>query len=437
MKKRLPAGALCACLLACAAGCGESAKPVDTTPETTAAAAAFDTTAAPEATEAATEAQKRKLVTEFSEEAVTPYNAFSLELLRRNLNEEGSSTLVSPLSVLSALGMAANGADGETLTEFESAFGLSMQELNLFMAYLRDSQDDGYTTINNANSLWLSSNRGFQVKPEFLDTNAKYYNAQVQTVPFSDSLPAQVNGWVKENTHGMIDNILDKAEENDVAYLVNAVAFEAKWLDPYDEYDVKKERFTREDGTAALMDLMSSTEDATRCYLHDDNAEGFLKPYSGNKYAFAALLPDKGVRVKDYLDSLSGEKLTGILKNAAEERIDVKIPKFESTFGTSLVDSLKSMGIKRAFDMDDADLSRLGTMMTGENLYLSEVIHKTYISVAEQGTKAGAATIASATAGSAMPSEKPKQIYLDRPFVYMLVNLETNTPLFIGTYMGE
>ena len=93
------------------------------------------------------------------------------------------------------------------------------------------------------------------------------------------------------------------------------------------------------------------------------------------------------------------------------------------------------MGIQSAFDMDAADLTRLGKSDSGDNLFISNVLHKTFISVAEQGTRAGAATLASAS-GSAAPSARPRQIYLDRPFVYMLVNLETNTPLFIGTLMA-
>ena len=140
--------------------------------------------------------------------------------------------------------------------------------------------------------------------------------------------------------------------------------------------------------------------------------------------------------MKDYLDSLSGEKLTEILKNAAGDRIDAKIPKFEYTFDAELNDSLKSMGIKNVFEPVNADLSRLGTMESGENVYISRVIHKTFISVAEQGTKAGAATLAGASTGAMQPEQR-KEIFLDRPFVFMLVNRETNTPLFIGTYMGD
>ncbi len=255
MHKKRIAAVLAACMLAAAAGCAGNRQPSrpPTAPETTAAStepptATQPTTEQPTTVPPATES-KLKRVTTFSQDAVIPYNAFSLELLRKNLKEDNSSLLVSPLSVLSALGMTANGANGETLQEFENAFGMQTEELNLFMAYLQYSDADdellqsfenelGILTevpvIHNANSLWLSSDRGFTAEQGFLDTAEQYYNAQVNTVPFDSKLPGQINGWVKENTDGMIDSILDNVEPNDVAYLVNAVAFDAKWEKPYE-----------------------------------------------------------------------------------------------------------------------------------------------------------------------------------------------------------
>ena len=443
MHKRLMTGILAACLLAAAAGCAENKQPSQAAaaPETTAAFTEQPTTVQP-----TTEASKNR-VAAFSQDAVVPYNAFSLELLRRNLKEDNSSLLVSSLSVLSALGMTANGADGETLREFENAFGMKAGELNRFMAYLQDSGTDdelsyfeeelgiqaGEPVIHNANSLWLSSDRGFTAEQAFLDAAAQYYNAQVNTVPFGSKLPDQVNGWVKENTGGMIDGILDKAEPNDVAYLVNAVTFDAKWETPYESDNVRSGAFTCEDGSQQTVKMMSGMERGERCYLQDDSAEGFLKPYCGGRYAFAALLPNEGVRVGDYLDALTGEKLTAILQQADDTPVDAMIPKFEGSYNVPLNESLQAMGIQSAFDMDAADLTRLGKSDSGATLYISRVLHKTFISVAEQGTKAGAVTLAGAS-GSA-PSVKPKQIHLDRPFVYMLADMQTNTPLFIGACM--
>ena len=200
MHKKRIAAVLAACMLAAAAGCAGNRQPSrpPTAPETTAASTEPPTATQPTTEQPTTEQpttvppateSKLKRVTTFSQDAVIPYNAFSLELLRKNLKEDNSSLLVSPLSVLSALGMTANGANGETLQEFENAFGMQTEELNLFMAYLQYSDADdellqsfenelGILTevpvIHNANSLWLSSDRGFTAEQGFLDTSTAY-----------------------------------------------------------------------------------------------------------------------------------------------------------------------------------------------------------------------------------------------------------------------
>ncbi|MBQ1944850.1 MAG: hypothetical protein II346_07570, partial [Ruminococcus sp.] len=143
MHKKRIAAVLATCMFAAAAGCAGNRQPSrpPTAPETTAASTEPPTATQPTTVPPATESKLIRITT-FSQDAVIPYNAFSLELLRKNLKEDNSSLLVSPLSVLSALGMTANGASGETLQEFENAFGMQTEELNLFMAYLQYSDTD-------------------------------------------------------------------------------------------------------------------------------------------------------------------------------------------------------------------------------------------------------------------------------------------------------
>ena len=211
--------------------------------------------------------------------------------------------------------------------------------------------------------------------------------------------------------------------------LVNALAFEAEWSQPYEEMQVRDGVFTREDGTEQTAEFMYSDEGH---YLADDMATGFMKYYKGYKYAFAALLPNEGVSVEEYIASLDGESLHTMLANPQFDTVFAAVPKFEVEYGTELSEVLSGMGMNDAFDPECADFSGIGTSARG-NLYISQVIHKTFISVAEKGTKAGAATATMMEAGGA-PSE-PKEVYLDRPFVYMLVDCENGTPLFVGTMM--
>jgi serpin B len=188
--------------------------------------------------------------------------------------------------------------------------------------------------------------------------------------------------------------------------------------------------FTKEDGMQQQAELMYSMEEQ---YLEDANAVGFIKYYADKKYAFVALLPDEDISVKNYIDSLTGEKLASMLANPTDIQVNAAIPKFENENSIEMNDVLKAMGMTDAFDYTVSDFSGIGTSIAG-NLYISRVLHKTFIAVDEKGTKAGAATVEEMKDGSAEPKEI-KTVYLDRPFVYMLIDCEANLPVFIGTLM--
>lgn len=362
---------------------------------------------------------------------------FALRLLRRSIEtEEGKNTLVSPLSVFGALAMTANGAKGDTLSEMEAVLGMNMDEVNAYFKALLDNlpkdQADSLR-FHLANSVWFIDDDSFAVNDEFLHKNADFYDADVFRAAFDEETLKEINDWVKENTDGMIPAILDKIPEEAVMYLVNALAFEGEWIEPYKEHLVNPGTFTRENGTKTTVDFMWSGEHS---YLEGEGAVGFVKYYKGGKAAFAALLPKEGTTVSDLLASLDGEGLIGILSSARSTRVDTALPKFETSTDLELSDILSAMGMPMAFDMGAADFTGLGTSTAG-NIYISRVLHKTFISVAEQGTKAGAATAVELAAKSAMPQEEPKRVILDRPFVYMLIDCETNVPFFIGTFMAE
>ena len=350
---------------------------------------------------------------------------FAVRLLQ-NSSEEGKNTLVSPLSVLYALSMTANGADGNTRAQMESVLGASVGVLNNFLG--------GYDTgeeLHLANGIWYKDDPNLTVEQSFLQTNADYYKAGIYKAPFDETTRTDINSFVEEHTHGMVKDILDKIPEDVVMYLVNALAFEGKWEEIYKGNQVNNAVFTTEYGTQQDMELMYSEE---RKYLEDENATGFLKYYAGRKYAFAALLPKEGVTVSDYVQNLTGEHLQKLLGNAEHVTVNAAIPKFETAFDVEMSDILKAMGMPDAFDGSLADFSKMATHTDG-NLFISRVLHKTFISVAEQGTKAGAATVVEAASESAMEMET-KQVTLDRPFVYMILDCKTNIPVFMGTLMN-
>ena len=230
----------------------------------------------------------------------------------------------------------------------------------------------------------------------------------------------------------MITRIIDKIPSDAVMYLVNGLAFEAEWIQIYEKHQVKESEFSNSDGTKSKDEFMYSTE---LTYLQDENAKGFMKYYDEGKYAFVAMLPDENTEISDYVSSLNGEKIFNILSGRTTKTVYTSIPKFESENNTEMSDALKNMGMKSAFDMYNADFSRLGSSSHG-NIYINNVLHKTYISVGEKGTKAGAVSVIEASEGDAPESEAPKEVYLNRPFMYMIVDCEYNIPLFIGTVLN-
>ena len=356
---------------------------------------------------------------------------FAIRLFQAS-NEKDKNTLISPLSVLCALAMTANGAEEETLAQMEEVLGMTTEELNLYLySYMKNLPQGDKYKLSLANSIWFTEDERFTVNQDFLQTNADYYGADIYKAPFDKQTLKDINNWVKQNTDGMIPEILDQIPPEAIMYLVNALAFEAEWSEIYEKHQVKDGEFTKEDGTKQDVKFMYCSEGT---YFEDEKATGFMKRYVGGKYAFVALLPDEGVTVSEYIASLDGESLNALLANPQYATVHTSIPKFETEYKVEMSEILKSMGMTEAFDMYNADFEGFGTSTDG-NIYISRVLHKTFISVGEKGTKAGAATIVEMKDGAAAEPTEPKEVYLDRPFVYMLVDCENNIPFFIGTMM--
>ena len=358
---------------------------------------------------------------------------FGVRLFQTSM-EEGKNTLISPLSVLYALAMTANGADGETLAQMQQVLGMDSDDLNCYMlAYMDLLPEAEEYKMSLANSIWFKDDPNFTVNESFLQTNADYYGSSIFKAAFDEGTRNDINNWVKEHTDEMIPEILDEIPDEAIMYLVNALAFEAQWDDVYDEFQVRDGIFTKEDGTKQDVEMMHADEYK---YLSDDLATGFIKYYEGRKYAFAALLPNEGVTVQQYVDSLTGSHLQKMLADPEEIQVFTCIPKFESEYDIEMSEVLQEMGMTDAFDWCIADFSKLGTYnVDGMNICINRVLHKTFISVAEQGTKAGAATAVEMVAEGAAEIQEYREVILDRPFVYILIDCETNLPFFIGTMM--
>lgn len=357
---------------------------------------------------------------------------FAVQLLQQSWQEQEEPTenmLLSPLSVLSALTMTANGAQGDTLSQMEEAFGLPLARLNGYLqTYVNDLPQTEQSSLSVANSIWLKDDENIVVQPDFLQINAAYHGAAVYQEPFDAETLNKINEWVRTKTDGMIDGILEQISPDAIMYLINALAFDAEWENPYREHQVWLDIFTKEGGGQRKVNFMYSTEPV---YLQDENTSGFIKYYAGRDYAFVGLLPATGTRLEDYVAGLSGEKLYQLLENAEYQDVDVSIPKFAVDYDLQMNDVLQRMGMLDAFDLALADFSNMAACADGRNIFINEVLHKTHIEVDEHGTKAAAVTAVGPECGG-MPPDNP-EVYLNRPFVYLLIDCREQLPLFIGT----
>ncbi len=359
--------------------------------------------------------------------------AFAAALFRRAAEESGcENTLISPLSVISALAMTANGAKGETLAQMEKVLGggLTLAELNEYLhSYVENLPSGEDYKLHLANSIWAKKNH-LTIRPDFLQTNADYYGADLFEAPFDTSTVKDINDWVSKNTDDMIKNIVDEIHDDNVMFLINALCFDAAWETPYSESAVRDYDFRTLSGSYQTVKMMYSSEDI---YLSDENTEGFIKSYKDGKYSFVALLPDQKEDFSEYVSSLTGEKLQTLLENKQYHTVYAGLPKFEYEYELSMNKILQDMGITDAFDGGKADLSGIGDASIG-NLFIGNVKHKTFISVGEKRTKAAAVTsVIVCTLSAEITGERPKTVILDRPFVYMIIENETALPIFIGT----
>lgn len=358
---------------------------------------------------------------------------FAADLTRTTLDrerEQKANHLVSPLSAMICLSMLANGAQGETLAQMEAVLGMKVDDLNRALyAYTSRLYVGEDCKVSLADSIWYREGGSFTVKEEFLQTCADWYEAQQYAAPFDEQTRRDINNWAKQYTNGMIDTMLEEPiPAGTVMYLINALVFDAKWQTEYEKDQISDRPFTSLNGVESTVDMMHSEEGT---YLSVGGGQGFAKPYKGGQYSFVGLLPEAGENVYDFAASLTGQDWVDMWESRVGAAVYVRIPEFTYDSDMELTSVLEAMGMTNLFDSAKADLSGIGSSALG-NLYCSGVYQKTYIEVNRNGTKAAALTWATNDECSAAVPLEPKYVYLDRPFVYAIVDNQTGLPLFLG-----
>lgn len=355
---------------------------------------------------------------------------FSIDFFKHQI-EDDENTIVSPQSLYFALGMTINGANGDTQQELINTLckGSDLQEFNDNISALINQTDT--KTCNIANSIWLRDVQDLSLNSEFKKSSEEYFKSEIYTKKFDGKFVDTVNKWVSKNTDGMIDTILNEVPSEDtMMYLINAICFDAKWNDKYDDIQINENgKFTNSKGDIQDVVMLNSTEDT---YLCDEQSTGFLKYYLGGKYAFMGILPNEDVSINDYMESLTGDSFINLYRSKISGNsvsVNVTIPEFKYTSEYLLNDTLKDMGISSAFDEFSADFSNMIDSNTYK-LYMGKVIQKAYIQVDRNGTKASAITSISMNDATAML--ETYQVYLDRPFIYAIMDTDTELPIFMG-----
>lgn len=362
-----------------------------------------------------------------------PITKFGVPLLQNTLKQakEGENVLISPMSAWTVLCMVEAGAQGETKKQMQEVLAATEGDYLTYakkFTFLLPNKDE--CKVHMANGIWYKNVPSLHVNDYFLQYNKTFFDAAAYKAPFDDSTLQNINNWVSENTNGMIPSILEEIKPEDVMYLVNALSFDAKWSKIYSETDIWKDSFTTEAGEEKLVTMMHSDENI---YLEDENTTGFIKYYGDREYAFVALLPKEGMTVAEYVEGLTAEKLRALFNGKQQTKVKTTMPKFSVDYGFNMNEILIQMGMEDAFSERNADFTGMATSDMG-NIYVGDVVQKCFIAVDEYGTKAGAAT--AVTMANKMMLEKQMEVYLNRPFVYLIVECDQYEPLFMGTVMN-
>lgn len=334
---------------------------------------------------------------------------FSIRLVQALSDQEGNLT-VSPLSLAYALGMIENGASEETLAQLEEVLGLSAEDLREIYAAFPQSDN-----ISVANALWVRDD--CPVDPQFLEDSRTFYEAEVFNAPFDDQAIHQINAWANEQTDGMIPSVLHQFPENAVMILLDAIAFSAKWITPYDPAFTTDGTFVAASGEEQTAHYMRSTEYA---YIETECATGFIKSYEGGDYEFVALLPNEGYDPRGVITAMSGTELRNVLTHTEYIPVHTVMPRFSNEMQLDLTDPLQNMGADAAFSEQEGFDRMLSTdCESSQPLNLDSITQNTFIEVDEYGTRAAAVTVEILCGSAAI--DDYREVTLNRPFAYMIV----------------
>lgn len=361
---------------------------------------------------------------------VTADNQLGFELfgILSNDLDPDENIFISPVSINLALGMARNGAKTNTLDAMEQVMhvdGLTHPEINeTFQSLIADLTNlDNQVTLNIANSVWYDQN--FQVLPQFIQDNQTYFDAEVTALDFGDGQSVEIiNDWVADKTNDKITSIIQQLSPYDRMVLINAIYFKGTWKYQFNEDYTYDGTFMLEDNSSHACKYMTMKVDAE--VMTNQWAKGIKLPYGNESYTMYVLVPQSGVSIDQLTAQLNADTWEQWCNSFyLQEEVNLHFPRFTFEYEHSLSQPLKDLGMDIAFT-EAADFS--GISQT-EAVYISDVLHKSFVEVNEEGTEAAAVT---AIVFETTSISDNYYFYANKAFIFMIQEKQTGAILFMG-----
>lgn len=365
---------------------------------------------------------------------------FGFKLLSEVLKKDaGKNVFISPTSVAIALAMTYNGASGDTQRAMAQALelnGLSLEEMNAAYAALKTSLEnaDPQVQLSIANSLW--ARQGVRFKSDFLQRNELFFRAQVSELDFNDPKAVEaINAWVNQNTNGKIQKIVEAIPREMMLYLINAIYFKGTWTKEFDKAKTQDLPFHLPDGSQQQTPLMAQS--GFFQYLETPDFQAVSLPYGDEngerRISMVVFLPAQGSDLAALQAKLNDANWAQWMGQFQRAEGDLKLPRFKLEYETSLNVALQALGMGVAFTPGAADFSAMLAGEGDQQLFITEVKHKTYVDVNEEGTEAAAVTsVGVGTTSMREPSER-FTMTVDRPFFFAIRDDATGAVLFMGS----
>jgi serpin B len=371
---------------------------------------------------------KELVLTAAEQQKANADNAFTIKLFKTTLNgnSDSKNLFISPLSVSMAMGMTSNGSNGQTLTDIRKTMnfdGFTEDQVNSYYHKLITELPalDPKATVKIANSIWYKNT--FTLIPAFSQTNTTNYNAKVQGADFSSAATKDlINSWVNDQTNGKITKIVDQIPGNVVMYLINAIYFKSSWKNRFDVAKTQKADFHTASGSTIQADFMNN--DAPCNVANTTDATAVELPYGNQRYSMVLVSPKNNVNIKDYVAGLDSAKWRALTAGLQETKTILSLPKFKFSYDIILNDVLSTLGMANAFT-DQADFTRINA---AGGIQITEVKHKAYVDVNEEGTEAAAVTSVSV----GITAVQLFSYKFDHPFIFAIREMKTGLILFAG-----